>query len=238
MLVGRMAGSEATRLNATPRDIQGSRAVRRLRRSGRVPGVLYGGEGGPVPFDVDARELRHALHAAGAVLEVAIDGQATPAVVKDTQRHPVRGETMHVDLLRVRLDVAIHATVLLDLTGAEEAPGTKEGGVLEQVTRELNIEALPGDIPETIQHDVSEMVIGDTVTLAAVTPPKGVTLLDDVEETVIATLVPPTLDIDAEEEAIEEETELVGEGAGEAEGSEEDADAGDVPADAGDAQTE
>jgi large subunit ribosomal protein L25 len=110
--------------------------------------------------------------------------------------------------------------------------------VLEQVTRELNIEALPGDIPETIQLDVSDMVIGDTVTLSAVTPPKGVALLDDTEETVIATLVPPTVDIDAEEEALEEETERVGEGAGEEEGSEADADAGDVPADASDAQSE
>jgi large subunit ribosomal protein L25 len=134
--------------------------------------------------------------------------------------------------------VAIHAVVLLDLVGAEDAPGVKEGGVLEQVTRELNIEALPGDIPETVQFDVSQMQIGDTVTLSAVTPPNGVTLLDDAEETVIATLVPPTLDIDAEEEAMEEETERVGEGAGDAEGSEADADAGDVPADAGDAQTE
>jgi large subunit ribosomal protein L25 len=230
--------TQATKLTLTPREPRSSRATRRLRREGRVPGVIYGGGDDPLPFDVDERDLRHALAARGAVLELAIDGNTTPAVLKDAHYHPVRGTTLHVDFLRVRLDVAIHATVLLDLTGAEEAPGTKEGGVLEQVTRELNIEALPGDIPETIQHDVSEMVIGDTVTLAAVTPPKGVTLLDDVEETVIATLVPPTLDIDAEEEAIEEETELVGEGAGEAEGSEEDADAGDVPADAGDAQTE
>ena len=207
-------------------------------RSGRVPGVIYGGGADPVPFQVDERELRHALAARGAVLELAIDGSSTPAVLKEAHYHPVRGETLHVDFLRVRLDVAIHATVLLDLVGAEEAPGVKEGGVLEQVTRELNIEALPGDIPETIQHDVSAMQINETLTLSAVTPPKGVTLIDDVEETVIATLVPPTVDVEAEEEAMEEETERVGEGAGELEGSEADADAGDVPADAGDAQTE
>jgi large subunit ribosomal protein L25 len=172
------------------------------------------------------------------VLELAIGGDQTPAVLKDAHYDPVRGDTLHVDFLRVRLDVAIHATVGLELTGAEEAPGIVEGGVLEQVTRELNIEALPGEIPESIQHDVSGLVIGDTVTLSAVTPPTGVTLLDDLEETVIATLNPPSVDVDAEEEALEEETEVVGEGAGEAEGSEEDADAGDVPADAGDAETE
>ena len=230
--------TEATKLTLNAREPASSRATRRLRREGRVPGVIYGGGADPVAFEVDERELRHALAARGAVLELAIDGDTTPAVLKDAHYHPVRGTTLHVDFLRVRLDVAIHSVVLLDLVGAEEAPGVKEGGVLEQVTRELNIEALPGDIPETIQFDVSQMVIGDTITLSAVTPPRGVTLLDDGEETVIATLVPPTVDIDAEEEAIEEETERVGEGAGTAEGAPETADAGDVPADAGDAQSE
>jgi large subunit ribosomal protein L25 len=230
--------SQSTKLTLTPREPSSSRATRRLRREGQVPGVIYGGGADPVPFQVDERELRHALAARGAVLELAIDGSSTPAVLKEAHYHPVRGETLHVDFLRVRLDVAIHATVLLDLVGAEEAPGVREGGVLEQVTREVNIEALPGDIPETIQHDVSEMEINETVTLSAVTPPKGVTLIDDLEETVIATLVPPTVDVETEEEAMEEETERVGEGAGELEGSEADADAGDVPADAGDAQTE
>jgi large subunit ribosomal protein L25 len=230
--------SQATKLSLNPREPGSSRATRRLRRDGRVPGVIYGGGADPIPFEVDERELRHALAARGAVLELAIAGDTTPAVLKDAHYHPVRGTTLHVDFLRVRLDVAIHSVVLLDLVGAEDSPGVREGGVLEQVTRELNIEALPGDIPETIQFDVSELVIGDTVTVSSITPPNGVTILDDAEETVIATLVPPTVDIDAEEEAIEEETERVGEGAGQLEGSEADADAGDVPADAGDAQTE
>jgi large subunit ribosomal protein L25 len=230
--------SPPTKLTLNSREAASSRASRRLRRAGRVPGVVYGGGADPTPFDVDERDLRHALAARGAVLELAIDGTSTPAVLKDAYYDPVRGTTLHVDFLRVRLDVAISTVVILDLVGAEDAPGVKEGGVLEQVTRELNIEALPGDIPETVEFDVSAMNINDTVTLSAVTPPRGVTLLDDPEETVIATLVPPTLDVEAEEEAIEEETELVGEGAGEAEGSAGDADAGDVPADAGDAQTE
>ena len=229
--------SQPTKLTLTPRAPASSRSVRRLRREGRVPGVLYGGGADPMPFDVDARILRHALAARGAVLELAIDGASTPAVLKDAHYDPVRGDTLHVDFLRVRLDVAIHATAVLDLVGSDEAPGVKEGGVLEQVTRELNIEALPGDIPETIQHDVSEMVIGDTVTLSAVIAPRGVTLLDDLEETVIATLVPPTVDIEAEEEALEEETELVGEGA-EEEGAEEGAEAGEEPAESGDEESE
>jgi large subunit ribosomal protein L25 len=228
--------SQPTKLTLTHRDPGSSRATRRLRREGCVPGVLYGGGEDPVSFLVDERELRHALAARGAVLELTVDGTTTPAVLKDSQHHPVRGQTLHVDFLRVRLDVAIHATVALDLVGAEDAPGVKEGGVLEQVTRELNIEALPGDIPETIPFDASGMQINETITLSAVTPPRGVTLLDDLEETVIATLVPPTVETESDE--LEEETGRVGDGAGELEGSEADADAGDVPADAGDAQTE
>jgi large subunit ribosomal protein L25 len=230
--------SQPTKLTLTPRTPGHSRATRRLRREGNVPGVLYGGDGEAVPFLVDERELRHALAARGAVLELSLGGDTTSAVLKDSQHHPVRGQTMHVDFLRVRLDVAIQSTVGLELIGAEDAPGVREGGVLEHVTREITIEALPGDIPETLTYDVSGMQINDTATLSAVSPPRGVTIVDDLEETVIATLVPPTVDVEAEEEALEEETALVGEGAGEAEGSEADADAGDVPADAGDAQTE
>src|SRR3954463_13160984 len=178
--------TQATKLTLTLREPRSSRAPRPPRREGLVPGVIYGGGADPVAFEVDERELRHALAARGAVLELALDGDTTTAVLKDAHYHPVRGTTPHVDFPRVRLDVAIHATVLLDLVGAEDAPGAKEGGVLEQVTRELNIEALPGDSPETIQSDVWAMQINDPVPLSAVTPPKGVTLLDDVEETTIA----------------------------------------------------
>ncbi|MGO9449335.1 MAG: 50S ribosomal protein L25 [Solirubrobacteraceae bacterium] len=200
-----------TKLSVTSRAAEGSRAARRLRRSGRVPGVVYGGGGDAQGFDADARELRHALAGSGAVLDLSIDGEtATPVVLKEAQRDPVRGETVHVDLLRVRLDEAIHAVVPLELTGTEEAPGVKEGGVLEQITRELNVQALPTAIPESIVHDIGEMQIGETIVLQALAALDGVTLLDD-PETVLATLSPPRLQTEAEEE-IETETELVGEG--------------------------
>ncbi|GAC1439080.1 MAG: 50S ribosomal protein L25/general stress protein Ctc [Solirubrobacteraceae bacterium] len=207
-----MARSTPTKLDVTSRTPSGSRSARRLRRAGFVPGVVYGGDGEPVSFQVPERELRHALAGSGAVLDLSIDGAAaTPVVLKETARDPVRGETRHVDLVRVRLDRAIHATVVLELTGAEESPGAKEGGVLEQITRELNIEALPTSIPELITYDVSEMAIGDTLLLSAIPAPQGVTLLDDPDETVIATLTPPRLQTE-DEEGIEQETELVGEG--------------------------
>jgi large subunit ribosomal protein L25 len=209
--------STTTKLSVNTRTGQGSRAARRLRRSGRVPGVLYGGGAEPVGFDADARELRLALAGSGAVLDLSIDGaRGTPVVLKEAQRHPVRGETTHVDLLRVRLDEKIHAVVPLELTGVEDAPGVKQGGVLEQITRELNVEALPTAIPESIVYAIGEMEIGETILLSAIAAPEGVTLLDDVEETVVATLSPPRLQAETADE-IEAETELVGEAAGDGE---------------------
>jgi len=206
-----MATAETTALGVARREPAGSRQARRLRREGNIPGVVYGGGEDPVAFQVDARELRHALAHAGAVLDLSIDdARPTPVVVKELARHPVTGDMVHVDLLRVRLDQPIQATVVLDLVGAEDAPGVREGGVLEQVTRELTVEALPTDIPDSLQHDVSELQLSDTITVAALTPPATVTLVDD-PETVVAILAPPRLQLEDENE-IEEETELVGEG--------------------------
>jgi len=196
-----MAGSDHTALEVS---------ARRMRREGLVPGVVYGGGDEPLTFAVDALTLRATLAHAGAVLDLKVDGgSATPVIVKDVQNHPVRGEAIHLDLLRVDMNQPIHAVVVLDLQGGEDAPGVSEGGVLSQETREINIEALPDDIPDSIVHDVSGLEMNETLTLAAVTPPQGVTLLDDLEETVIATITPPTLEpVDDE---IETETELVGE---------------------------
>jgi large subunit ribosomal protein L25 len=223
-----MASNQGTKLALTSRDTSGgSRATRRLRRTGQVPGVLYGGEGDPVSFTVDARELRHALAARGAVLDLDLEGASSPAVLKDAQYHPVRGETMHVDLLRVNLDVAISAVVPVEITGGDDAPGVVEGGVLDQVTREVNVEALPNEIPEFLTFDASALQIGDTIHLSALTPPPGVTLTDELEENVLVTLSPPNVDVEAEEqaeEAIEQETGVVGEG----DGDEASADGGDA----------
>lgn len=223
-----MAQADSTALTVQHRDPEGSRAARRLRREGKVPGVVYGGGEQPVAFQVDAKVLRQALAHTGAVLELRVDGATgTPVVLKELARHPVSGATLHVDLMRVRLDQPIQATVVLELVGSENAPGVKEGGVLEQVTRELTIEALPNDIPDSLEHNVEELQIGDTVTLEALTAPAGVKLLDD-PETVLATVTPPRLQAAEEEEEIEEETELVAEGAPEAEGAAGEAAAGEA----------
>lgn len=200
--------SESTNLAVQRRDPGGSRATRRLRRTGQVPGIVYGGGQEPEPVAVDARVLRVALASRGAVLEVSVDGGPGQAVVvKDEQRDALRGDTTHIDLLRVRLDRPIEATVTLELHGAEDAPGTREGGVIEQPTRELTVSALPTSIPDVLVHDVSGMGVGDTRHLSDFTPPPGVELVDD-PETIIASCTIPVLDTD---EDIEQETELVGE---------------------------
>jgi len=220
-----MAGEHTTSLEAQRREVSNSRQARRLRRAGLIPGVVYGGGEEPVAFQVEARRLRLALAHAGAVLDLSLDGddKTTPVVVKDEQHDVVRGGIVHLDLLRVRLDQAIQATVALELVGAEDSPGITEGGVLEHVTREITVEALPTEIPDLITFDVSAMQINDTVTLGAVTAPTGVTLLDDLHETVVATLTPPRLQ-DEEEEGVEEETQLVGEEAAAAAEAEESGD--------------
>ena len=206
------ATTDTATLDVSSRAAEGSRSARRLRRTGQVPGVMYGGDGGPQLFAVDGRVLRNTLAHSGAILEVTVDGAApSPVLVKDVQRHPVRGEAVHVDFLRVDMKVAIQTTVTLELTGADRAPGVVEGGVLSQGVIELHIEALPGDIPDSIVFDVSGLEMNATATLAELTAPAGVTLLDDPDETVLATITPPTQE--PVEEEIETETELVGEGA-------------------------
>ncbi len=219
-----MADSKRPTLTVEDRPERGSRAVRRLRRTGVVPGVVYGGsEGDSASFKVDYRVLRQVLVDGSALIDLKIAGKTRPVIVKDQQVHPVRGEVMHIDFLEVRLDEKIQAPVAVHIEGAEEAPGIKEGGVMEQVTHQLNIEALPTDIPDFITVDVSGMEIAATMHLSEIDPPAGVEYLDDPEETIIATVVVPT-EVEEPEE-VEEETELVGEEGEVAEGAAEEGEA-------------
>jgi large subunit ribosomal protein L25 len=213
-------------------DELGSRNTKRLRRQGLIPGVLYGKTN--KAFVVGERELRVALTGPGGlngIVDVVIAGQKTPhhAVLKDYQQHPIRGTITHVDFHEVRLDQPINATVDVHLVG--EAPGTKLGGVIQQVSRELNVEALPADVPEYIEVDLSGLDVGDILRLQDMPPVAGVTFLDDPAETVIATCSTPRglADLEAEEEeAAEGEEGAAGEVSGEA-GDADDA----APADEG-----
>jgi large subunit ribosomal protein L25 len=203
-----MAEGKRPTLDVEDRPERGTRAAKRLRHEGYVPGVVYGGKDGDcTSFKVNARDLRHVL-AGSALIDLKVAGKTRPVIVKDQQLHPVRDELLHIDLLEVRLDEKIQTQVSVHLEGAEEAPGIKEGGVLEHVTHQLNIEALPTDIPEAIHVDVSGLEIAATMHLSEISPPAGVTFLDDPEDTILATVVVPT---EVEEPEIEEETVLVGE---------------------------
>ena len=226
--------SDRVTLTVTQRELFGSRASRRLRREGFVPGVVYGQGGEARPFQVPERELRHLLAEGQTLIDLQLDGsKAVPVVIKEQQNHPVRDQIIHLDCLEVRLDEEIQSEVPIELEGSDQAPGVREGGVLEHVTREVTVEALPTEIPERITVDVSEMVIGDTISLATVTPPAATKfMVEDPEEITIATLSPPRVE---EEPEVEEETELVGEdgepieGEEAAEGEEAEEGEGDQP---------
>jgi large subunit ribosomal protein L25 len=221
-----MAASRST-LKVAPRAEFGSRASRRMRREGLVPGVVYTGGEEATAFQVAEREVRNILHEGAALFDLEVEGsKAVPVVIKEQQLHPVRGTMNHLDLQQVKLDEAIQADVILELEGVENAPGVRASGVLEHVTREITVEALPTEIPDKIVVDVSAMEINDTLQLSAVTAPDGVTFVaEDPEEVTIVNLSPPRVEEVAPE--VEEETEVVGEGEGEAEGGEEAAEGGD-----------
>jgi large subunit ribosomal protein L25 len=237
-----MADGKRPSLDVEERPERGTRAAKRLRREGYVPGVVYGGKDGDcTSFKVNALALRHVL-AGSALIDLKVAGKTRPVIVKDQHQHPVRDELLHIDLLEVRLDEKIQTQVSVHLEGAEEAPGIKEGGVLEHVTHQLNIEALPTDIPDAIQVDVSGLEIAATMHLSELTPPQGVTFLDDPDDTLIATVVVPT---EVEEPEIEEETVLVGEdgepieeGAEPAEGEEAPPAEGEAPAEEAEGSSE
>ena len=176
-----------------------------------IPGVLYGNGKESFAISVPERELRRVLTGAGglhAILDVVLEGQKTThaSILKDYQQDPIRGHISHVDLHEVRLDQPIQASVTVQLIG--EPAGAKEGGVLSQVQREINVEALPMEIPEHIDLDVSGMAIGDTLRLVDLAPMEGVTYLDNPEETVLASVGLPTRVEEPEPEEAEEGEEL------------------------------
>jgi len=203
---------ERVKLTVEERTRLGSPESRRLRKRGLVPGVLYGRDE-PVAIAIPERELRAALTGAGgthAVLDVVVgSGKTHSSVLKEYQQDRLRGTLIHVDLQEVRLDQPIQTAVTVTLVG--EPAGVKEGGVLSQVNREVNVEALPMEIPEHLDVDVSGMQLGDTLRLTELTVPGNVKLLDDLETTVLATVTMPTR-VEEPEEALEEgeEAELEG----------------------------
>jgi len=195
--------AENVDLQAKEREERGKNAARRLRASGMIPAVLYGdGDGRSTALAVPDKVVDYTLHHLGdnALYDIDLGSGAATARIVDVQRDPVSGRLIHVDFAPVDMLERIEVTVPLHVVG--EAPGTEEGGVLQQVAYELQIESLPGDIPQEIMLDVSTLGMNENLTLADVTLPEGVSLVSDPED-VAATVTAPT-------EITEEELEAAG----------------------------
>src|SRR5215213_4087630 len=192
-------------LQAQERNERGKNAARRLRASGMTPAVLYGEgneAGGSTALAIPTRIVDYTLHHFGdnALYNIAIDGDTSTARVVDAQRDPVSGLLVHVDFAPVNMTELIEVTVPLHVTG--DAPGVEEGGVLQQVAYEIQVESLPGDIPQEITLDVSSLGMNENLNLGDLTLPEGVTLLSEPEE-IAVTITAPT-------EITEEDMEAAG----------------------------
>lgn len=167
-------------IEAVSRDVQGKGASRRLRREGMVPGIIYGGGTEPQMFAVKHSDLiQHLDHEAfySHILNVKVDGKSERAVLKDLQRHPSKPFVTHVDLLRVKMNESIRMTVPLHFEGEEACVGLKAGGMLLKAMVDLEVDCLPGDLPEYIAVDISGLEIGDAVHLSQLQVPQGVSIV-------------------------------------------------------------
>lgn len=166
-------------VNAEARNDQGKGASRRLRREGKVPAVLYGGSDAALALSIGANDLKNHLKTEAfysAILKLNIGGKEQQVVLKDLQRHPLRTEDiLHLDLYRIVADKLLRRNVPLHYIGSDVAPGVKtEGGMLEHLMNDIEVECLPKDLPEFIEVNVSAMKLGDTIHIAQLSLPEGV----------------------------------------------------------------
>lgn len=168
-------------LNAEPRTDTGKGASRRLRRTGKVPAILYGGGKDPQSLALSHNQLlRNLEHEAfySHILSVNIGGSTIPAILRDLQRHPSRPVVLHADLQRVNMSEKLKAHVPLHFKGEEVSPGVKAGGLVSHEVIDVLVECLPTDLPEFIEVDISGMDIGDSIHLSGLVVPAGVTLVE------------------------------------------------------------
>lgn len=194
--------NESARLTARSRTTSGKGAARQLRRSGRLPAVVYGRRDETESLALDTHELSRLLsriHAATTVIDLEVDGgEPRPVLIREIQRHPYRPQLLHVDFFEIRADVKIRVSVPVHLV--ETPAGVEMGGMLQFLRHELEVECLPNEIPSEFKVDVSALEIGDSLHVSDVEA-GGVTILDD-ETVTICTVVPPALE---EEEEVDEE---------------------------------
>jgi large subunit ribosomal protein L25 len=198
-------------LIAEPRSGVGSRPAGRLRRAGKVPAVMYGLEADTSNLAVDHRELGHILageSGANTLITLKLDGEEHLTLARQIQRHPTRGDVLHVDFIRVRRDVAVAAEVPVHLAGEPE--GVRDGGVLEQLVFTLSVEAKPEDIPPGVEADVSALNIGDQLRISDLPLPAGVAVQQEADELVVQVVMPRVVE-EPEPEEGEEGEEIEGE---------------------------
>ncbi len=177
---------------ATTRTLQGSGASRRLRRDGKVPGIIYGGTAAPALIEIDHNPLWHALQKEAfhsSILDLEVNGQVEKVLLRDFQPHPFKPQIQHIDFQRVDANQQIHIKVPLHFKGQEESPAVKlSGGLVSHVVTEIDVSCLPGQLPEFIEVDLSTMEAGKSVHASDLKLPAGVTLAGH-DNPVVATVV-------------------------------------------------
>jgi large subunit ribosomal protein L25 len=193
----------AIEISARKREAQGTGASRRLRRLGKVPGILYGGDKDPVNIELDHQDLflnlrNERFHASILTLELA--GAKEQVLLRSLNMHPFKPQVQHIDFQRVSKDKKIHMKVPLHFVNAEQSPGVKEqGGVVNHVLNELDIVCFPDDLPEYVEVDLGTLAVGHSLHVRELTLPKGVELaLHKNENPVVATVVVPALIVEEE----------------------------------------
>jgi large subunit ribosomal protein L25 len=226
-----------TTLKAHPREGSGKGPARRLRAQGLVPAVLYGHGMAPRSLAVSGKDLIHLFHSSGGgsvIVDLDVDGDVHLALLRDVQRDHLHGRYIHVDFLVVNRDEKVR--MLAEFREFGEARGVREGGVVEHHLREVEIECVPGDVPEAIEIDISELEIGDLLRVGDITPPAGVTFLTDADTPVISVVTPAALRVEADL-SVPGEAPVEGEAPAEA-AEEEPAEGEATPAEGGEAAPE
>jgi len=196
----------AIEISARKREAQGTGASRRLRRMGRVPGIVYGGDKGPINIELEHQDLflnlrNEKFHA--SILTLALDGSKEQVLLRAVNMHPFRMQVQHIDFQRISKDKKIHMKVPLHFVNAEKSPGVKEqGGVVNHVLNELDIVCFPDDLPEFVEVDLGTLAVGHSLHVRDMPLPKGVEIaLNKNENPVVATVVVPALVVEEEEAA-------------------------------------
>ena len=200
---------ERLELSAQKREETGKGSARKLRKTGLIPAVLYGGNRQPVNLKLDASEVEDVI-GGNVIIDLSLEDETDPVMVKEVQRDIIKGDLLHVDFYQVDLEEKIEVEVPVETVG--QSIGEREGGILEVILREIEISCLPTDIPETFEVDISDLEVGDSVSVADLEVSEDIEIITDSDETIATIVVPSELNLDEEEEEEElEEPEVIGE---------------------------